>query len=128
MNNKLLWKLFILLIILTGIVTLTLIAINGVADHIHILIGLKPDMALSDLVRVIKSNSSKIINEKKFVRVKFNWQEGFGAFSYSHSQLSTVIKYIENQEKHQNKTTFNNEYLELLKKYAVEYDSKYLFK
>ena len=105
-----------------------LIAINGVSDHIHILLGLKPDMALSDLVRVIKSNSSKFINEKKFIRGKFNWQEGFGAFSYSHSQLSNVIKYIENQENHHKKKTFKEEYFELLEKYSVEYEKKYLFK
>jgi REP element-mobilizing transposase RayT len=105
-----------------------LITINSVSDHIHILLGLKPDIALSDLVRLIKSNSSKFINEKKFIRGKFNWQEGFGAFSYSHSQLSTVIKYIENQESHHKKRTFKEEYLELLEKYSVEYDNKYLFK
>jgi putative transposase len=105
-----------------------LITINGVGDHIHILIGLKPAIALSNLVRVIKANSSKFINEKKFVRGKFNWQEGFGAFSYPHSQLLTVIKYIENQEKHHQQKTFKEEYLELLKKYSVEYDNKYLFK
>ena len=87
-----------------------LIVINGVGDHIHILIGLKPDIALSDLVRVIKANSSKFINKKKFVRGKFNWQEGFEAFSYSYSQLSSVIKYIENQEKHHKKKTFKEEY------------------
>jgi REP element-mobilizing transposase RayT len=105
-----------------------LIAMNGVGDHIHILIGLKPNIALSDLVRVIKANSSKFINEKKYVRGKFNWQEGFGAFSYSQSQISTIIKYIENQERHHKKNTFKEEYLELLKKYSVDFDNKYLFK
>ena len=96
-------------------------------DNIHLLIGLKPDMTISNLVRDIKANSSRFINEKRFVRVKFNWQEGFGGFSYSHSQLPVVIKYIENQESHYRKKTFKEEYIELLKKFEVEYDEKYLF-
>src|SRR5690606_10556679 len=85
----------------TGIITnkgQKLIAINGMPDHIHILIGLKPDKSLSDLVRDIKANSSRFINEKGWINGKFEWQTGFGAFSYSHSQLANVIHYIENQE------------------------------
>src|SRR5947207_2122570 len=74
-----------------------LISINGMPDHIHILIGLKPAMAFADLVREIKSDSSNFVNEKKFVHGKFSWQEGYGAFSYDHSQLDTVIRYIQNQ-------------------------------
>jgi REP element-mobilizing transposase RayT len=115
---------------ITGICTNNnqkLIAINGVADHIHILIGLKPSMALSDLVKDIKSNSSKFINEKKFVKGKFSWQEGYGAFSCAHLQLDVVIKYIENQENHHATKSFKEEYLTFLKSFQVEYDEKYLF-
>ena len=97
-------------------------------DHIHIFIGMKPSIALSDLVREIKNNSSTFINEKKWVMGKFNWQEGFGAFSYGHSQMDAVVKYVQNQEEHHTKKTFKEEYLELLKKFHVEYDQKYLFK
>jgi REP element-mobilizing transposase RayT len=104
-----------------------MLAINSMPDHTHIFIGMKPNIALSDLVRDIKSNSSAFINEKKWVRGKFNWQEGFGAFSYGHSQIDTVIKYIHDQEKRHAKMTFKEEYLGLLKKFAVEYDEKYLF-
>ena len=77
-----------------------LISINGMPDHVHILIGLKPAMALADLVRDIKADSSNFINKKKWVRGKFTWQEGYGAFSYGHSQLNTIIRYIQNQERH----------------------------
>ncbi|HGE72440.1 TPA: IS200/IS605 family transposase [Candidatus Poribacteria bacterium] len=103
------------------------IVIGGMPDHIHILIGIKPDIALSDLVRDVKSNSSKFINEKRWVIGKFSWQEGFGAFSYSQSQLDSVASYIKNQEKHHSKKTFREEYLELLKKFDVEYNPKYIF-
>ena len=105
-----------------------LIAINNMPDHAHIFIGMKPSIALSDLVRDIKNNSSAFINEKKWVRRKFNWQEGFGAFSYGHSQMDAVVKYIQNQEEHHARKTFKEEYLELLKRFHVEYDEKYLFK
>lgn len=104
-----------------------LIAINSMPDHVHIFIGMKPGIALSDLVRDIKNNSSTFINEKKWVMGKFNWQKGFGAFSYGHSQIDTVVKYIQNQESHHAKKTFKEEYLEILKKFDVEYDEKYLF-
>ena len=102
-------------------------AIGGVADHVHILISLKPNITVSDLVRDIKSNSSKWINEKGLSRGKFQWQEGFGAFSHAQSQLSTVITYINNQEQHHKKKTFKDEYVELLNKYNIEFDDKYLF-
>lgn len=105
-----------------------LIAINSMPDHAHVFVGMKPSMALSDLVRDIKNNSSTFINEKKWMRGKFNWQEGFGAFSYGHSQIDAVVKYIQNQEKHHAKKTFKEEYLDMLKKFNVEYDKKYLFK
>jgi putative transposase len=102
-------------------------AIGSVSDHIHILVSIKPNIAISDLVRDIKANSSKWINENEFVRGKFQWQEGFGAFSYAQSQLDNVIAYINNQEKHHQKKTFKDEYLTLLQKFEIEYDEKYLF-
>lgn len=102
-------------------------AIGGVADHIHLLISIKPNITISDLVRDIKANSSKWINEKRFVIGKFQWQEGFGAFSHSKFQLDTVIAYINNQEEHNNKNTFRDEYLDLLHKFDIAYDEKYLF-
>lgn len=104
-----------------------LIAINSVPDHIHIFIGLSPNTALSDLIRDIKNNSSKFINGKKWVPGKFNWQEGFGAFSYGHSQLDAVVKYIQNQESHHSKKTFQEEYLKFLKVFNIVYDKKYLY-
>jgi putative transposase len=116
---------------ITGIVTRQkqkLIAINNMSDHFHILIGLKPTMALSDLVGDIKSGSSGFINDRHWVPGKFAWQEGFGAFSYSHSQLTTVIRYIQNQTKHHSRKSFYFEYLELLERFNVPYDERYLLK
>ncbi len=104
-----------------------LIAINGMADHLHILLGLKPNMALSDLVRDIKANSSNFINERRLARGKFNWQEGYGAFSYGHSQLYTIVEYIQNQEHHHNHRSFKDEYLTLLKKFQISFEDKYVF-
>ena len=104
-----------------------LISINGMADHLHILIGLRPAMALADLVRDIKSDSSEWINRKKLARGKFAWQEGYGAFSYGHSQLDTIIRYIQNQEKHHQKRSFKDEYLTLLRKFEVEFKEEYVF-
>jgi REP element-mobilizing transposase RayT len=104
-----------------------LIAINSMPDHVHILIGLKPDTALSDLVRDIKANSSKFINESRWVKGRFSWQEGFGAFSYSHSQLETVSRYIQDQEKHHGTKSFKDEYLIMLRKFDVAFDAKYVF-
>lgn len=104
-----------------------LVAIGGIENHIHILIGLKPNIALSDLVRDIKANSSRFINERRFVKGKFSWQEGFGAFSYSHSQLNDVVRYIQNQEEHHKTNNFKDEHLKFLKKYEVDFDEKYLF-
>ena len=115
---------------ITGIVrnkNQKLLCINGVSDHIHILIGLKPDMAISDLIRDVKNNSTEFINEKRFVAGKFNWQKGFGAFSYSNSQMDRIVKYILNQENHHRKKSFREEYLEFLQKFGVEYDERYLF-
>ena len=103
------------------------IIINGVSNHVHLFIGLKPAMALSDLVRDVKNNTSNFINDQKFVRGKFSWQEGFGSFSYAHSQIGQVYKYILNQENHHLQKTFKEEYLEFLKKFEIDYDEKYLF-
>jgi REP element-mobilizing transposase RayT len=103
------------------------IIVNGVKNHVHIFVGLKPSMAISDLVRDIKNNSSNFINEKKWVSGKFSWQEGFGSFSYSHSQIEQVYNYILNQDIHHKQKTFREEYLEFLKKFEIEYDERYLF-
>jgi len=115
---------------ITGIVAnqgQKMLQINGVADHVHLLIGMKPNIALSDLVRDVKACSSKFINEKRWIRGKFNWQEGFGAFSYGHSQLDQVIQYIRDQEKHHLKNSFKNEYLTLLRKFDIAFEDKYVF-
>jgi REP element-mobilizing transposase RayT len=105
-----------------------LIAINGMADHLHVFIGMKPSQSLSDLMQDIKGDSSKWINSKGFLRGRFSWQEGFGAFSYSTSQIDGVVKYINNQEVHHLKKTFIDEYKDILKKFNINYDDKYLFK
>ena len=96
-------------------------------DHVHIFIGYDPSHPIPDLLRDIKSNSSKFINEMKWIPGKFRWQEGYGAFSYSHSQINDVIQYIKNQEEHHRNKRFRDEYLEYLKLYDVEYDPEYLF-
>ena len=103
------------------------IIVNGMPDHIHAFIGLRPAMAISDLVREIKNNSTNFINEKKFIKNKFSWQEGYGSFSYSHSHIQNVYNYILNQEEHHKKKTFREEYIELLQKFEIEYNEKYLF-
>lgn len=103
------------------------IIVNGVGDHIHCFIGLKPSMSLSELIRDVKNNSSKFINENQLVKGKFQWQEGFGAFSYATSQVKNVYNYILNQEEHHKKSTFKEEYIDLLETYEVEYEDDYLF-
>ena len=116
---------------ITGIVSgrkQKLIVINNMPDHLHLLVGLRPDSSLSDLVRDVKAGSSKFINEKRWVIGRFSWQEGFGAFSHSRSQLDAVIRYIQNQQKHHAKKTFRDEYIALLEKFGVEYDVRYIFK
>jgi REP element-mobilizing transposase RayT len=97
-------------------------------DHVHILIGLKPAMALADLVKEIKADSTNFINKQRFVHGRFSWQEGYGAFSYGHSQLDTIIRYIQNQEKHRQRRSFKDEYLTLLRKFDIAFDDKYVFK
>ncbi|MGY6743723.1 MAG: IS200/IS605 family transposase [Cecembia sp.] len=104
-----------------------LLAINGMPDHIHILIGLKPSCCLSDLVMEVKKASNKFINEKKFCPYQFKWQDGYGAFSYSHSALDRVIAYVKNQKEHHKKKTFKQEYKEFLKKFQIEHKDEYLF-
>ncbi len=104
-----------------------MLRINGMPDHIHFLIGMKPEIAISDLVREVKKSSTNHIKEKNLTKFNLNWQTGFGAFSVSHSQLDSVINYIINQKEHHKKKTFKEEYLELLNKYIIEYDEKYLF-
>ncbi|MES2702962.1 MAG: IS200/IS605 family transposase [Bacteroidota bacterium] len=100
---------------------------NGMADHIHAFVGLRPSMAISDLVRDIKNNSSNFINDRKLVKGKFSWQEGYGVFSYGQSQIEKVYDYILNQEEHHKSKSFKQEYLGFLKKFQIPYEEKYLF-
>jgi len=104
-----------------------MLAINGTSNHIHFLIGMKPSCCLSDLVREVKKSSNSFIKENHFTPANFNWQEGFGAFSYSQSHLTTVINYIENQKTHHKKKTFKDEYIALLKAFEIEYNEEYTF-
>ncbi len=116
--------------IITGIVQKRehkMISIYCMPDHVHLLVGFKPLDSISDLIRDIKALTSKHINENNWISTKFNWQNGYGAFSYSKSALDNVIKYISNQEEHHKKHTFKEEYISLLKKFSIEYDNKYLF-
>ncbi len=115
---------------ITGIVAKRgqkLLAIYVMPDHVHIFIGMQPDISISDLTRDIKAGSSKFINSNRWMKGKFNWQEGFGAFSYSKSHAEKVVKYILNQKEHHKKKTFREEYIEFLNKFAIKYDEKYLF-
>jgi|WetSurMetagenome_2_1015567.scaffolds.fasta_scaffold375086_1 putative transposase len=105
-----------------------LLAINGMPDHVHILFGQRPAQSIADLLQDIKGDSSKWINAKRFVQGKFSWQEGYGAFSYRKQDISILIKYIDNQQKHHQRKTFREEYLDLLKEFEIEYDDKYVFK
>jgi REP element-mobilizing transposase RayT len=103
------------------------IIVNGVDDHIHILVGMKSSLSISDLVRDVKNNSTNFINERKWMPNKFNWQEGYGAFSYSPRDIDSVYNYILNQEEHHRKKSFQEEYLSVLKEYEIEFDEKFLF-
>lgn len=105
-----------------------LIAINGMPDHIHVLFGMRPTQSLSDLMQDIKGCSSKWINKRGFVKGRFSWQEGFGGFSYSKSQLSNVAGYIENQQEHHRRKSFVEEYIDILEKFDVDYDPRYIVK
>lgn len=104
-----------------------MLAINGMPDHIHVFMGLNPTQSISDLVRDIKANSSLWINKNKLSLGKFEWQAGYGAFSYGHSQIDNVISYVMNQKEHHGKNTFREEYLLFLKKFDVEFNPQYLF-
>ncbi len=115
---------------ITGIIQMhehKLLAINGMPDHVHIFFGMRPTQSLSDLMQDVKGSSSKWINAKKFIKDKFEWQQGYGAFSYSKSQVSRVIKYVQNQEKHHHKTSFLEEYKTFLEKFEIDYDERYIF-
>ena len=104
-----------------------MLAINGTSNHIHLLIGMKPECCLSDMVREIKKSSNAFINEKRLTPFNFQWQAGYGAFSYGHSQLTEVIQYINNQKQHHKKQSFKDEYLTFLKNFKIEFKSEYLF-
>ena len=105
-----------------------MLQINSVPDHIHILTGLNPQQSISDFCRIIKSETTKWINEQRFCKIPFAWQEGYGAFSYSKSHVPDVIRYIQNQEVHHKKESFLDEYRRLLKMFEIDYDEQYMFK
>ena len=104
-----------------------LLIVNGMPDHVHLLIGMRPSQSVSELMKQVKGDSSKWINDRGFVNGKFQWQEGYGAFSYAKSDLPNVIKYIQQQEEHHRTTTFMQEYKELLDAFEIVYDDKYIF-
>src|SRR3954471_15401658 len=104
------------------------IIVNGVQDHVHCFIGLKPAVSVAELIKAVKAKSSKYINDNKLTPERFEWQEGYGVFSYSQSHIDKVYKYIQNQEAHHQKQTFLEEYSEFLKKFKIEYDEQYIFK
>ena len=115
---------------ITGIVEnrgCKMIVINSVPDHVHVLIGYNPKYALSDIVRDIKAASSKMINENGWMQGKFEWQDGYGAFSYSRSQLDTIIRYIQDQERHHSVKSFVEEYVGILEAFGIDYDPRYIF-
>ena len=105
-----------------------MIAINSMPDHLHFFFGFRPTQSLSDLMEIVKGESSEWLNNQRLCPSKFRWQTGYGAFSYSKSQIPTVANYIHNQEEHHRKKTFLEEYEELLKEFEVEYDPRYIFK
>ncbi len=105
----------------------TTLAVNGVEDHVHIFFGLKPSVSVSDVMQSVKGKSSKWMNESGLLSHRFEWQAGYGAFSYGRSQIDDVCRYIQNQEEHHKKETFRQEYIRLLEKFGIEYDEKYIF-
>lgn len=105
-----------------------LLSINSMPDHLHLFFGMRAHQSLSDLMRLVKGDSSEWINKQKLVAGKFRWQEGYGAFSYSKSHTDAVVKYIINQEEHHRKKTFLQEYKEMLKKFEVDYEEQYIFR
>jgi len=104
-----------------------MLAINSMPDHVHLFVNMKPDCPLSHLVRDVKAASSKHIQKRQWVPGRFAWQEGFGAFSYSHSDIGAVIRYIERQQEHHAKRSFRDEYIRLLERYRITYDPRYVF-
>jgi putative transposase len=104
-----------------------LLAINSVTDHLHLLVGLTPKQSISDMMRLVKGDSSEFINKEQLTKQKFNWQEGYGAFSHSRSQIDDVIKYILNQKEHHKKKTFREEYLKMLQDFQVDFNEQYIF-
>lgn len=104
------------------------IIVNGVEDHVHCFLGLKPVVSVSELMKTVKAKSSKYINDHSLTKERFEWQEGYGVFSYSQSSVNAVYKYIFNQEEHHKKQTFRDEYLDFLNRFKVEYDEQYIFK
>jgi len=104
-----------------------LLAINSMPDHIHLFVGLNPTQSISDLMRLVKGDSSEFINKNGLTKSKFQWQDGYGAFSNSRSQIDSVVKYIVNQKQHHAKKNFRDEYLDMLRDYAVDFDEKYIF-
>jgi len=115
---------------ISGILTNTnqfSLAVNGYKDHVHMFFELTPSKSLSDIVRIVKANSSKWINENRFIPGEFSWQEGYGGFAYSRSHRDAVIKYIINQEQHHQQKTFRKEYLNILKSFEISYDEQYIF-
>ena len=104
-----------------------LLAIYSMPDHTHLFIGFRPNQSLSELMREVKSRSSEFINKERLTKEKFNWQEGYGAFSYSHSHVQNVIEYVLNQPEHHKKKAFKEEYLEFLTKFEIPYEEQYLF-
>jgi REP element-mobilizing transposase RayT len=116
---------------ITGLVTnrkAKMLAINCMPDHLHLFVGFNPTILISNFVKELKVETNEFINDRKWVRGKFSWQEGYGVFSYSHSQIDNVIKYVLNQEEHHQKKTFRQEYLQLLQKFEIVYQDEYLFK
>ena len=105
-----------------------MLAINNMPDHMHMFFGFRPNQSLADLMRIVKSESSKWINDKQFTPAVFNWQEGYGAFSYSRSHVAKVTGYVLNQEEHHRHKTFLEEYEQFLKQFEVDYDDRYIFK
>jgi REP element-mobilizing transposase RayT len=105
-----------------------MLAINNMSDHLHMLIGLSPAQSISDLLRLVKGDSSEWINKEKLTPYKFQWQEGYGAFSHSKSQIDKVVKYILNQQEHHKKTTFLDEYRQMLTSFDIAFDERYIFK
>jgi REP element-mobilizing transposase RayT len=104
-----------------------LLAINCMPDHIHVFVGFKPTILISDFVKEIKVQSNEFINNKNWIKGRFQWQEGYGVFSYSQSHIESVIKYVQNQETHHQKKTFKQEYMALLEKFEVQFEERYLF-